>query len=157
MSIELQDTAIQIQQINNIKPLQQNDNAIMEIAEEYTNSTTKLEQINAYQMWLQITVISEMFHVNSKHINPNTIYGNHQHDKLLSWQISKSKLMWPNIPCPGNQAWNNWKQFFMHQCNLETLWLKTQLGQWHPNHTQYRTWSWIITKHNIYKKWQPIC
>ena len=63
----------------------------------------QMKQINAYQLYLQITHLSDIVYINRENINNNFLIG-------IKLDYRQSLFQWPLQPNPSSRAWNFWKK-----------------------------------------------
>ncbi len=125
-----------------VPPLRRYDVFIMEAVEEIGLTTCQLEQINACQMYLQITMLAKMVDHTGKLILPQTIT-QHPHAAPPGLAaISTSKLEWPHIHCPTTASWKLWTKTIclLFTGDAASTRLCNPLGEWHATYDKCRTW-----------------
>jgi len=88
-----------------IPPVHTCDIYIMEAVSEIGLTKLQLEQINACQMFLQITTIAKMTDHTRRYLLPQALLQVHQTQPDGLDAISTSTLVWPNISTPTTSTW----------------------------------------------------
>jgi len=107
----------------------------------------QLVQLNACQMYLQVTTVAEITDHTGTCILPQAISQKPQIILMGLQQISISLLEWPWIHCPMQPCWWLWTKMI---CNLlagspSNTKLKNLLGHWMAVHMNVWFWKWHIS------------
>ena len=100
------NTKIEIKDIQEIKPLRENDESIMELAMKYTDLQTTLKQINTCRKWMRVRFMSKITTTEGNKLNSDAYLGTHKNKQPTIWEISENPTLWPEIPRPTNMEWN---------------------------------------------------
>jgi hypothetical protein len=118
----------------------------MSVACRHIRNRAILVLINNCRIWLQVTTLAEITNTNGTHIMACALTGaQDSHNKPLLWQISHSKLRWPQQTRPDPATWRVWKRFLYLLTLVTTTLLKYTLGPWPPYWNQHRTWCYLTT------------
>jgi hypothetical protein len=121
--------------IPEIKPIiciRENDTAIMNNPNMHKFTKSQLESVNACRMFLQVTTLAEINSCKGTIVLHQAIKGTIDNNgNPTLWQISKSKLKWPQQPRPPQKSWNVWKLYIKQfTTNTPANNLTSPLGNW---------------------------
>jgi len=110
----------------------------------------KLEQLNACQMYLQITTLAEITDHTGTELLPQAFLLSGSTCPKGLGNISSSTLQWPHVATPSPTCWRTWST------TLRTLYtgsrngtqLQQSLGDWTLAYEQYRFWHWQLPDPN---------
>ena len=96
----------------------------MDIITRAIKSKTRLQQVNACRLFLQVTLLSKICSANGKVINYNILKGKQN--------SIKSNTLWPRQKSLDQASWKTWrsilkKKFWSYENNLQSQY---QLGSW---------------------------
>jgi len=116
--------------------LWQNNVYIMEAIQELGLANSQLEQINAWQMHLQITTLTKMTDHTSSTILPQVLNHNQNTAPKGLRTISMSLLIWPNIHQLSLASW--------FAGALSNTKLTHPLGTLTANYQKQQHWHWCL-------------
>lgn len=140
---------IRIPSLQHLYPCRQYDSSIMSNLEATPPSDAIL--INACRLFLQVTSIGEIAHTNGEQLLPEAFYATL--DKTTGnptlWNISKSKVRWPQQTKPGKEAWCKWRAHLRRFTQSGNLKLRQKLGKWSTTCQMHRQWRYNFKEHYI--------
>ena len=97
--------------------------------------STELRRLNQCQLYLQVTLLSEITSANGLSLLPNFVQGNKHPGR-------RSTLTWPRQDRPTHTAWREWKSRLaqIYCKSRRGLTLRHALKQWHTSSPQYQEW-----------------
>jgi len=133
-----------------VLPLRQGDQFLMEDFNNQDFPRHKLEKLNACQMYLQVTMLSEITdHTGTELLLEIISKRNHKTPVGLT-NTSHSTLKWPLVSRPAALCWQVWTSTI---CTLYTgstkgTWLTQPLGPLIPTYDTTRFWHWRMFDDN---------
>jgi len=116
----------------------------MEAFTDCNFTTQQLQQLNACQMYLQVTMLAEIMDHTGTHLFPQVLLQHNKHSLEGLNQLSESTLTWPVVHNPSTACWRLWtrtvRKSFMGSEQSQKL---TQpLGDWMTDYQQCWFWKW---------------
>jgi len=105
-----------------------------------------MERLNACQMYLNITTLSEITDHTSEELLPQILTNpENPIPKGLS-NISTSRLQWPNIHLPSQACWSLWSNTIntIYTSSNCGVCLQQPLGEWTPQYNMACFWHWCL-------------
>jgi len=127
--------------------IRQHDTHIMEAVMELNLKPAQLRQINACQMYLQVTTLAEITDHTGTQLLPQAILMKGQETPTGLHDISTSLLDWPAIHLPALMCWKLWTCTI---CLIFTgdphgIRLHTPLSPWHSHYQVHQFWQWQMS------------
>ncbi len=127
------------------RPRRQHDVAIMEDIMALNLPKAKAIQVNSVRTYLQVNFLSEITDHSGTHILPHALLPQQSQSSFFHDNPNRSTLHWPRQPCPGNNAWKQWKEIVLWMyAKPDSTDLLKPLGPWSPHYTQDYSWSWTV-------------
>ena len=129
---------IDIENLPAISLQRKHDRFLMDIALELYSKQSDLQYLNACQLNLQVTLLSDITMADGKFIRPEVM---RFHRPLSNTAIA----LYPYQPSPDSASLTLWRAFLRYLTHAPTFSLIQPLGYWlHPSHTQPRKWQAYI-------------
>jgi len=141
-----------------ILPLRKNDIYIMDAVADLGLTTKQLKQINACQMYLQITTLAKMTDHTGDYLLPHVLNTRGKAHPLGLDTISCSTLQWPCVCNLTTTTWNFWTKTIsiLFTGSAAGSKLQNPLGKWTSDYATYRFWKWRLgTTQRLLHKKQP--
>jgi len=127
------------------RPRRQHDVTIMEDIMALNLPKAKAIQVNSVRTYLQVNFLSEITDHSGTHILPHALLPQQSQSSFFHNNPNQSTLHWPRQPCPGNNAWKQWKEIVLWMyAKPDSTDLLKPLGPWSPHYTQDYSWSWTV-------------
>jgi len=125
------------------KPWCQYDHFIMEDVLGLWLTHKQNTQIQSIQTYLQVTLLSEITSHSRTHMLTQKIYWPVKSSPVPRHNQNHSNLKWPQQPCPGPAAWQQWREILTWLYLLPNMHkLQEILGPWYPNRAMDYHWGW---------------
>jgi len=123
--------------------LLQNDCHLMEVITDMGLSMAQLRQINACQMYLQVTTLAKITNHTGTQLLPQAISKEATNLQQLQ-TISQLNLTWPMINHPATSCWKLWKTMLqkIFTGSMQSNRLTKPLGAWCDTYQMHHFWKW---------------
>lgn len=129
--------SLQIEEEYVLKPLQEQDQGIMDAAIMQGLSPTQLKHINACRLYLRVQYISELT-TDTKFL-PVEVQEN-----TMALKDTRTKLEWPIQQQPGKKAWKWWQQMLRKMCEEDGKTLRKAIkNRWPEEEQQHQQWRYV--------------
>jgi len=138
-----------------ISPLRQGDHFLMDDFNNQDFPWHKLEKLNACQMYLQVTTLSEiMDHMGTEILQQVLANRPNEAPKGLT-NISYSTLQWLIVRCPSPTCWHMWTSTIctLYMGSAKGTRLTQALGPWLTSYANTCFWHWCLldVTHLVYR------
>jgi hypothetical protein len=127
-----------IPQLGTLKPLRENDQALMEIMLHSQLSTKEIIIFNNTRLFLQITSVAEIITTSGTMIHSSFTISNPPTQRPKTH--GRSNLIWPHQPPPNHRMRRVWLKGINLLCKPSSWHLLQHLGKWSYDCSVCRIW-----------------